>query len=177
MDVNLYTTTFNNEAVIQQFIDFYKQRIPNIRIYIHDMNSTDDTVQILKDNNCTVRNFSDFFTTKNDWKNGCWKILPCDCAIICNINEFIDIEPDVFGNCTLIRTDGYDITDLTNLTQKQRNINFDKYCIFDPRVIKNMNFEGGQCSPDGFVRIGEKNPKLYHLTKLKKDDNISGTNV
>ena len=167
MIINLFTRTFNNELVIQDFIDFYKSRVENIRINIHDMKSTDKTVKIAKENGCNVRNYLDFFNSKDNWKNGCWKNIPTDTVVICDINEFIDLSPTIFYNCSIIKTKGYDITDLKTLSEDTRNTNFDKLCIFDPHVIKDMHYEGSGCNPQGFIRIGEKQPNLYHLIKLK----------
>jgi hypothetical protein len=166
MRINLFTITYNREDIIGSFIDFYKQRVPNIIINIYDRNSTDKTVEIAKEKECIVKNFDDFYVKKDDWKNNCWKYIPTDSVVICNINEFIDITLDLFNNCSLIQAEGYDIADLGHLEDGVRNNLYDKFCIFDPAVIRDMNFEGSQCNPNGYIQIGEKKPKLYHLTKF-----------
>lgn len=167
MRVDLFTTTYNNESVIEKFINFYKERNSEIKIHVWDEDSTDKTVELATQLGCNVRRYKDFFTTKDLWKNECWKHIPSDCIIVCNINEFIDIIPNIFRNCSIVGTKGYDIASLEELNTQQRNTNFDKYCIFDPRVIKDMHFEGTSCNPQGFARVGELQPNLYHLTKLK----------
>lgn len=167
MKVNLYTTTYNNGSILKEFIDFYKSRVPDISIYIYDMKSTDDTLEIAKKNNCIIKNFHDFFDSKDNWRNGCWKYLPCDCVVICNINELIDLSPNIFKNCSIVRTKGFDIININILNEEIRNDVYDKFCIFDPHVIKDMHYEGTGCNPQGFIRIGEFQPNLYHLTKLK----------
>ena len=167
MQVNLFTTTYNNESLIKDFVEFYRERVPNIIINVYDINSTDKTVEIAKELKCNVRDYNHFYTCKNIWKNECWKYIPTDCVVICNINEFIDLQPNIFQNCSLVMCKGYDITNIKTLTTDKRNTDFDKICIFDPHVIKNINFDGASCNPQGFIRMGEKQPILYHLTKLK----------
>ena len=167
MYINLFTITNNNEKEISDFIDFYKERIPSINIHINDMNSKDKTIEIAKEKGCSVRNFSDFYRTIDDCKNDCWKYKPCDCVVVCMINELIDITPLIFQNATLIMSKGYDVSDIKNLTatEENRNPNYDKICIFDPQSIREMNFDGFSCNPLGFLRFGEKNPIMYNLKK------------
>lgn len=169
MRIHLFTTTYNNEGTLKSFIEFYKNKVPNIIIHITDMRSTDKTIEIAKENECIVNNFYDFYKIKDDWKNQCWKNIPSDCIVICNINDYIELEPLLFNNCSIIQCRGYNVTDLNDLSPKEetRNPDFDKFCIFDPSSIKEMNYEGHNCNPLGFARVGEKNPNLFHLTKLK----------
>lgn len=165
MRINLFTVTQNNESIISDFIDFYKQRVPNINIFIWDKDSSDRTIEIAKEKECTVKNFSIFYPSLNDWKNNCWKNTPCDCVVIVEINEFVDITPLLFQNSTIIKTKGYDTDNLKELKEDplKRNTDYDKVCIFDPQSIKEMNYDGNNCNPLGFVRIGEKTPILYNL--------------
>lgn len=167
MRVSLFTTTYNNENLIKDFVKFYKDKVPTITIFIFDKKSTDKTKEIAEKEGCVVRDFYDFYISKDIWKNNCWKHTPCDCVVLCNINEFIDITLDCFNNCSIIQCEGYDIVDLNNLDRKKRNSDFDKFCMFDPGVIREINYDKDSCNPVGFVRIGEKKPILYHLTKLK----------
>jgi len=167
MIANLYTRTFNNEPTLKEFINFYRSRIPDIRINIWDMDSTDNTVKIAREEKCNVKRYLDFYNTKDLWKNNCWKNMATDCVIIADINEFIDVTPNIFQNCSLVKTKGYDVVSVKELTQDNRNPKFDKFCIFDPHVIKDMHYDGPGCNPQGFLRVGEIYPILYHLTKLK----------
>ncbi len=169
MTVHLFTTTYNNESTIKGFVEFYRGLVPEITIHIHDMSSTDKTIEIANELKCIVRNFGDFYTSKDNWKNDCWKNIPTDCVVICNINDYIELDPLLFNNCSIVQCKGYDVSDLSNLfpTEESRNPNFDKFCIFDPALIKDMNYEGHNCNPMGFVRVGEKKPNLFHLTRLK----------
>lgn len=167
MRINLFVTTYNNENIISQFINFYKLRVPNIIINIFDQDSTDRTKEIAEKEGSLVKQYNNIYINKNDWKNNCWKNVPTDCVIICNINEFIDITLDLFNNCSLIQTKGYDISNLKEVNERNRNEQYDKYCIFDTAIIKEMNYDGSQCNPVGFIQVGEKKPNLYHLTKLK----------
>jgi hypothetical protein len=164
MRINLYTTTNNNESTISEWIDFYKSKVPLINIFIWDMYSKDKTVEIAKEKECQIRQFSDFYLKIDDWKNDCWKSKPCDCVVIAMQNEYIELSPLLFKNATIIKSKGYDFTNIKELKEdpSKRNYDYDKICIFDPKAIKQMNFEGFNCNPLGFVRLSEKNPILYH---------------
>jgi len=164
MNISVFTTTCNDEAILPFFIEFYKKRIPDVRFYIWDINSTDQTKDIAIKNNCNIKNFNDLYLTKDQWKNECWKNTGCDCVILCDVNEFIDVDFKIFVNCSIVCTKGYDIDSIQNLNLEKRNHNKDKFCIFDPHVIKEMNYEGDNFYPKGFIRLGTKYPILYHLT-------------
>lgn len=167
MRINLFTTTLNNEDTIKSFIDFYKERIPNIIITIWDKGSSDKTIEIVKEENCIIKNYNDFYNDYYIWKNNCWKYIPTDTIVLVEIDEYLDIPYEIFNNCTLIQSKGYDIKNLSDLelTDEKRNILYDKFCIFDAQTIREMNFSKDGCNPIGFVLIGEKKPILYHLLK------------
>lgn len=163
MRINLHTITNNNESIIEKFIDFYKQKSSDIIIYIWDINSTDKTIELAKEKGCIVKNYNDYYSEIDSWKNNCWKNIPTELIIICEIDEFIDLNKDLFYNCSLISTIGYDIDSLDKINEEKRNYNLDKICIFDPTVIKEMHFEGSNCNPQGYIRVGEKKANLYKL--------------
>lgn len=163
MRIHLFTLTYNNEATIEQFIKFYKDQIPNIVIHITDMGSTDNTLNLVKD--CIITKYNDFYKSTDDWKNQCWKYAPADSIIICAVQDYIVIDPLLFNNCTVIQAKGYFTKDLNELlpTEENRNIHGDKYVIFDKQAIKEINFDGNNINPVGYVQIGEKKPNLFNL--------------
>ncbi len=165
MRISLFTTTHNNESTIKDFVAFYRDRVPEISITIYDQNSYDKTIEIAKELNCTIKHFYDFYTSMDIFKNECWKYIPTECVVLCEIDEYIELSPDLFKNCSLVKTKGYDVESLTNLNEEKRNTDLDKFCIFDPAVIKYMNYEGNSCNPQGYIKVGEKQPNLYHLIK------------
>jgi len=165
MQVNLFVLTKNNELELEGFVNFYKSRVPEIIINIFDWDSEDKTVEKAKQLGCKVKIFWEYYNSIDIWKNECWKFIPTDCVVICEIDEFIDLQPNIFKNCSLVKTKGYDIESLDKLTEEKRNDQYDKFCIFDPHVIKNMHYEGNSCNPQGFIKVGEIQPILYHLIK------------
>ena len=52
--VTIYTLTYNEEAMIEFFINHYRKRFPNCQINIFDNYSTDETIKIAKKNDCNV---------------------------------------------------------------------------------------------------------------------------
>lgn len=161
MRIHLFTTTLNNEEVIEGFISYYKSRVPGIVIHIYDMGSTDNTKNLLLD----VIIDKNIYTNLDDFKNRSWKGHPADCIIICDIHDYIELDPLMVNNCSVIKTKGYDIDSINDMQPLDENRNpvYDKYCIFDTALIKEINFEGNQINPLGFFKIGEKQPNLFRL--------------
>ena len=61
MNINIYLLCYNEERIILETIKHYRNRIPNCNITIYDNMSSDNSVNIAKQNNCNVISFS----TKN----------------------------------------------------------------------------------------------------------------
>lgn len=164
MRLHLFTLTLNNSSTIKEFVDFYKKRVPNIVIHITDMGSTDNTLDLIKED-CLISKFNDRYKNIDDWKNNCWKNIPMDAFIICNTDEFLDLDPLLFNNCTIVKSKGYNSssTEELNATDENRNPLYDKYCIFDAGAIKELNFDGPQCNPQGLIKLGEKEVNLFHI--------------
>jgi glycosyltransferase involved in cell wall biosynthesis len=88
--------TFNEDILMQFSIDFYRKRFPNCHIVIYDNDSTDNTINICKSNNCEIRPYSTNGTIDEqylvDTKNNCWKNANTDWVIVCDVDELLDIN-------------------------------------------------------------------------------------
>ena len=54
MNITIYTLAYNEALIIQFIIDFYRKRFPDCHIVVYDNKSTDNTVEIAKNNNCEI---------------------------------------------------------------------------------------------------------------------------
>jgi len=161
MRVSIFTKTENNEATLLSWISWYKERIPIATIYIFDKDSKDKTLEIAKEHNCQIKKF--WWQTTDEWKNNCWKNIPTDCVVLAKQNEFLDITPDLFINCSVIQSKAFKIQNLKELSKENRLPNLDQYHIFDTGSIKDMNYDGLRCNPVGVFKVGEKQVDLYKL--------------
>lgn len=179
MRINLFTAVKNNESELKNFVEWYKSKVPNINIFVYDCNSTDNSMKKAKELGTITYFMYDQYESKEDWKNECWKHKPCDCVIIVDIDEYLELTPNLFKNSTIIHTKAYRTDTLQNPVQSPENRLYerDKYCIFDPLTIKEMNFEKDNCSPNGFIRVGEIEPIMWILTKTNESAQTKESNT
>jgi glycosyltransferase involved in cell wall biosynthesis len=52
--ITVHVITYNEEIMIEFFINHYRERFPNCEINIYDNYSTDRTVEIGKQYNCNI---------------------------------------------------------------------------------------------------------------------------
>lgn len=190
--VTIYTITYNEEVMIEFFINHYRKRFPNCRIVVYDNCSTDKTVEIAKRNRCEVV----FYETDNklsdakflEIKNNCWREAKTDWVIVCDCDELLDFNiRDLIVNRSrfnILKPDGYSILneaepfDLNKLYYGFRDSGFDKCVLFNKKQIKDINFDIGShiCNPianDFFevkYSIGEY--KLFHYKYLSQNYTI-----
>ena len=94
--VTVYTITYNEEVMIEFFINHYRKIFPNCEINVYDNYSTDLTVDIAKKYGCNVIPYD----TNNELsdetylqiKNNEWKNSKTDWVIVCDCDEFIEIN-------------------------------------------------------------------------------------
>jgi glycosyltransferase involved in cell wall biosynthesis len=96
MNITIYTVTFNEELIMQFFIDHYRDRFPGCHIVVYDNDSTDNTVEIAKRNGCEIRPYSSNGRTNDklhlDTKNNCWRDAKTDWVLVCDTDELLDIN-------------------------------------------------------------------------------------
>ena len=94
--ITIYTITYNEEVVLPYFITWYRNRFPDCRIVVYDNYSTDNTEKIALEHNCEVIKYD----TNNqlsdskylEIKNNCWKTANTDWVIVCDCDEFLDVN-------------------------------------------------------------------------------------
>lgn len=188
--ITIYTIAYNESLFIQFMIDHYRSRFPNCHIVVYDNYSTDNTVEIAKANNCEIR----YFDTNNQIndleylkiKNHCWKKANTDWALICDIDELVDInEQDLQQEAqlgsTIIKFEGHNMVnmidnfDIPNIKWGIRSLDYDKRYLFNKKFVKEINYKPGchQAKPVGHIVLSEKSYLAYHYRYLNLDHVIS----
>lgn len=180
--ITIYTITYNEEFILPYFISWYRERFPDCRIVIYDNESTDNTVEIAKENNCEVITY---YTNNQlsdskylEIKNNCWKNAITDWVIVCDVDEFLEIDETMLNtDQTIYKAKGYNMCNVNNLV----NVNnirhgieaaqYDKSILFNKKYITEINYTPGchDCNPKGVVIYGKNNPKLLHMKFINEN--------
>jgi hypothetical protein len=188
--LTIYTITYNEELMIEFFINHYREKFPNCKIVIYDNYSTDNTVNIAKKYNCDIKYFdsnNQISETKYlEIKNNCWKESTTDWVIVCDCDELVNISQDKLKieelkGSTIINFEGYDMInlskdiDLYKIKNGVRNKMYDKRILFNKKNINEINYEAGchTCNPIGDVLYSKEVYKLFHYKYLSEDYLIS----
>lgn len=184
--VTIYTVTYNEELMIEFFINHYRKRFPGCEIVVFDNYSTDRTIEIAKKNNCKI----EYFDSNNqiserrylEIKNHCWKNSKTDWVIVCDCDELILInEPmlkyESLNGSTIINSEGYDMininknVNLANIKNGVRNKMCDKNILFNKEYIKEINYFPGchNCEPTGNIKYSKEPYRLLHYKWLSED--------
>lgn len=188
--VHVFTIAYNEEKMIQFFIDHYRTRFPNCLITVYDNQSTDSTVQICEANNCKVISYdtnnklSD--STYLQIKNNCWKTnYDFKWALICDVDELLDItqqdliELDDRG-VTLVKGYGYNMVNIHDHEVELEQIDhgfraeaYDKIYLINTEQIDEINYYAGchNSNPAGKImyNLNDKKFNLYHYKFLSED--------
>lgn len=186
--VTIYTITYNEELMIEFFINHYRKRFPGCEIVVIDNYSTDKTVEIAKKNNCKI----EYFDSNNqisekkylEIKNHCWKnsktdwVIVCDCDELANIDENI-LKNEALSNTTIVNFEGYDmvnlndndIIDLHNIKNGIRAKLYDKNILFNKKKITEINYSPGchNCNPSGEIKYSKESYKLFHFKYISEN--------
>lgn len=188
--VTIHVITYNEEILIEFFINHYRKNFPNCIIKLYDNYSTDNTVNIAKKYGCEI-NYYDSNDKLSDSKfleikNHCWKnsttdwVIVCDCDELININH-IDLIKEQNNGTTIIKFDGYTLINYENDIQL-KNIKYgfkdeiySKSVLFNSKKIKEVNYSPGchTCHPIGEVKWSLLNYKLLHYKFLNVNYTIS----
>jgi glycosyltransferase involved in cell wall biosynthesis len=191
--VTIYTITYNEEAMIEFFIQHYRKLFPRCEINIFDNFSTDNTIEIAKKYGCIIH----FYDTNNqlsdttylEIKNNCWKKSKTDWVIICDCDELIEIDSnelkvEIKNKVSLMKFEGYTMMSFNKdinlglMDMAYRDPTFDKTVLFNRRVIKEINFTVGShnCSPVPYegkkINYSKKNYRLLHYKFLNPEYTI-----
>ena len=181
-NIQIYTITYNEEYMLPFFIKWYRNRFPDCKIVVYDNMSTDNTVQIAKDNNCEVI----LYDTNNqlsdskylEIKNNCWKNAETDWVLVCDVDELLDIKSeDLNTDQTLFKSKGYNmcnvgnVEDILTIRHGIEAVQYDKVLCFNKLYIKEINHTPGchSCNPIGDVIYTSKRPKLLHMKFINED--------
>src|SRR5690606_35620116 len=148
------------------------------KITIMDNYSSDGTDKIAQSMGCEVRKFgTKFFDDAENMKvkNECWKGSDADWVIVCDADEvlFHNAIRAILVNtkgATIFKTQGWQImsdampeNDLLEITNGYPFDNYSKNIIFNPKAIKEINYNPGahRCNPVG--NVVWSNETLYVL--------------
>jgi glycosyltransferase involved in cell wall biosynthesis len=176
--VEIFGIFWNEQEIIQDFIDWYRVRLPNAKITIIDNESDDKTVEIAKNNGCEVisyntNGFMDEQTLMN-LRNNIWRNSNSEWIIIVDSDEFVDITHDILdkSNWNVAKCVGYEMfgegEPIEELLYGCQTDGYSKSAVFNKNEIENMNFGPGNHTErptpkSGFlVNFAENRPNLYH---------------
>jgi len=188
MNIDAHILCYNEIKFIPFTLAHYSQFCRNITIY--DNQSTDGTVEYIKEHYPNVK--IETFDTNNqindakylEIKNNCWKGSDADFVIVCDTDEIL-YHPVLKRllltfkqkGITLPMVQGYQMHSYqfpTNTTKPitdqimtgVRAVHFDKFIIFNPQQVKEINYMPGchHCAPEGrLTSVRESLAFLYLL--------------
>jgi hypothetical protein len=188
--ISVYVLAYNEELILPFFIKHYRSRFPECKITIYDNYSSDSTTQIAQQHNCEIIKFnSDNQINEHIYlsiKNNCWKQSSTDWNIVCDVDEFLDIniediKLEEYHQHNMIKATAYDMIninsnslDIDSICYGIRNAQQDKCFLFNKKYIQEINYDAGchKCKPisKDIVRLNTKSYLLYHMKYI--DENI-----
>lgn len=189
------TFTFNEETLVPYVMEYWK-RLGIEKLVVYDNESTDKTVELLKQypfvevkSWSSAGKFDDLVLTK--LRNNVWKAENADWIIMSDFDEVPYCEIDINDflsnpNATVIRTyqynvirenlpdfNGFLVHQLEGNLFQREGIRMDKVHTFNPKLIEEMNFQAGchYLNPKGNVAMVEYPEQFYffHLRYLGKN--------
>ncbi|NEO72144.1 MAG: hypothetical protein F6K52_22340 [Moorea sp. SIO3H5] len=171
---------WNEERTIGLTINHYQSFCD--RIILHDNYSDDDTIDIAEHMGCEVQVFGKKGVLDDkqykDLKNNCWKGSNADWVIIVDADEIVHVKDirgkiDAYTNqgYTICKTMGfnvysyeYPISSYLEFTKGQFDNSYSKLCVFNPKRIREINYDYGAhvARPVGDVHYGPDKLWLLH---------------
>ena len=184
--IEIYCIAYNEEMLLPHFIKWYRDRFKDCRIVVYDNYSTDNTEKIALENNCEVIKYNTNNTLSDsaylDIKNSCWKNAKTDWVLVCDVDEWLDINEESLKyeevlQTTLIRSVGYNMCNVDNtekyetITTGIRSTQYDKYLCFNKKHIQEVNYTAGAHTISAVGnKIQSKNTyNLLHMKFLNED--------
>ncbi len=187
--IHYYSICWNEEKILPYVLDYY---VPFCeKVVIMDNESDDNSVATIRSySNAEVRNYSSGGEICDDIyieiKNNIWKESrgKADWVIVCDIDEIL-YHPQLLAKLdelknkgiSIIRPHGFDmysetypkksLLEITNGIKDNRHLG--KCIIFNPNLIKEINFKTGchKCYPTGQIKFYKKDDiKLLHYKCL-----------
>lgn len=180
--ITIHTLTYNEEVLLPFFIEHYRKNFPNCIIKIYDNESTDNTCNIAKENNCEVITYNSNNTLSDeiylDIKNNVWKNSTTDWNLVCDVDELCiinqnNLEEEELINTTIIRFQSYDMVNMSdnpeNIELKQisygvRHPLYDKDLLFNKKFVSQINYQPGchRSNPIGIIKYSNTEYKMLH---------------
>lgn len=172
--VTVYTLAYNEEALVEFAVKFYRKMFPNCIINIYDNYSTDRTAEIAEKLGCNVIKFDTGGTFHDgvhvDLKNSIWKDATTDWVIVNDFDEFPYITQD---ELKYEESRGYNVIRFTpyNMMGKGDDIDLNaidegfyddcyyKFILFNKSQIAEMNYPYGAHASMGHIsKVRPKKP-------------------
>jgi glycosyltransferase involved in cell wall biosynthesis len=183
MKVHVFSMAHNESNMIRYFIRHYRRCFPDCDITIFDNESTDDTASISQELGCKVIPVISCGLVDQillDTKNECWKQCNADWVVVCDTDEFLQInqvELENLDRCgvTVLYTKGFDMVGENEnpemVHDKYPNPQYCKCICFNPSEIKEINYAPGahHCNPIGHVQFSKLAYELYHYKFISLD--------
>ena len=183
MPIHLYTSTWNEEAMVPFFLQHYEPLVD--RIIVYDDHSTDRTVQLLRASSKVEvrplqREAESFIDKHVQLFETCWQESrgQADWVCLADMDEFIFhpewhqyLAEQKSTGVTMIQALGYDMISAefppagtalaTSLVKGERDLHLDKTPLFAPDAIEQINHAVGRhrCAPVGRVTL----PRQYRM--------------
>ena len=182
--LTVYAIAYNEEVVLPYFIKHYRDRFPECRIVIYDNYSTDKTEEIAVQQNCEVIKYDSGNTIRDDLylqiKNNCWKTADTEWVFVGDIDEFLDITPELLSNAefNMIKSEGWEMfgedesLNIDLIDSGFKSAGYNKNCCFKPKDFVDVNYVAGAhgCHPtmrEGCtLRLSNGEVKLFHYKWL-----------
>lgn len=173
MKVEAYLCCWNEKAIMPLVVKHYQKFCDTI--FILDNHSTDGSQELARELGCVVIPFgTKFFDDEENRtiKNNCWKGSSADWVIVADFDEilFHDGRHAAPIGSTIIKTIGWQImsdempkNDLLEITNGYRFDNYSKNIIFDPKRIKEINYNPGAHRIDPVGDVVYSSEELYVL--------------
>ena len=177
--ISVFVMVYNEEKILQFFIDHYRKRFPGCLIDVYDNESTDSTAKIARDNDCVVRPYYTAGQVNDDilrgHKNNVWRNAETDWVLVCDADELLDIDEcalkkEAAAGTTAIVGTAYDMVNLVDsfdyasIKHGIRNSGYDKLMLFDKSHVSSVDYEYGahRSHPKGNVRRNATEYLMLH---------------
>ena len=181
MEITIYSLCWNEEIILPYYFKHYKKQFPSAKFIIYDNMSNDKSRQIIKDNGGEIVNFVTNNQSREDLqmnlRNHCWKSANTDWVLICDIDEFLDVNETYLKltKNTILKSEGYEMVgdtfQLETLKLGTRNNYLDKCLLFNKKFIIEINYLNGchDCFPVGTILYNKNRIILRHFKYFKLD--------
>jgi hypothetical protein len=169
-DIPLLTvvvTTYNMQDSIEEFINFYRNRVPASQFLVFDNQSTDNTKKVAEDMGAQVFDFNtgnkmDEFFLMNI-RNKAWKLVDSEFMLVVDADEFATITTEFLETadwnickCVGIEIFSEEWLPIEDYTHGELNERYSKIVLFRKSDILETNFESGSHQANPIPNTGKE---------------------